>query len=276
MLEKGTLSRCLSKPQMLRVPWCAHHVEEARDTPCQFRGKVGRVGVMLNSLVNLMSSRIAWKMGLWANCDVGGGKTFSLVGGTILWAGELNREKRRKQVVHWHSSLSASWLWMQYDPTAASYSCLDFPTMGCTVSLNYELKPPSLKLILSGCFVSMTEKETMTVGDLPESYTALIRVMDRRSEWWTKGQMKFQMGWFYLWTDWLQFWDWSQDPLHVTQQSTTFNHLSQCWQVFGEDALPGAVPCLHVLLITALHLFHCRLRISFVYLPGLSTPRRVL
>lgn len=43
-----------------------------------------RVDVMLNSLVNLMSSRIAWKMGLWANHDVGGGKTFSLVGGTIL------------------------------------------------------------------------------------------------------------------------------------------------------------------------------------------------
>lgn len=99
---------------------------EARNTLCQFRGKVGGVGVMLNSLVNLMSSRIAWKMGLWANCDVGGRKTFSLVGGTILWA-ELDREKRRKQVEHWHSSLSASRLWMQYDQLLRATSALTSP-----------------------------------------------------------------------------------------------------------------------------------------------------
>lgn len=83
MLERGTSSRCLSKPQMLRVPWCAQHVGKPEKHHVSQR-EGSRVGVMLNSLVNLMRSRIAWKMGLWAYCDIGGGKTFSLVGGTIL------------------------------------------------------------------------------------------------------------------------------------------------------------------------------------------------
>lgn len=69
---------------------------------------------MLNSLVNLMSSRITWKMGLWANRDVGGGKTFSPVGGTILWAGNWIEKKgeNRLSTGIYHS---ASRLWMQYD-----------------------------------------------------------------------------------------------------------------------------------------------------------------
>lgn len=88
--------------------------------------------------------------------------------------------------------------------------------------------------------------------------------------------------WRFTWTNFIyELTDYSsgiepRTPLHVTQKSTTFNHLSQCWQVFGEDVPPGAVPYLHVLLTITSHSFHCRLRILFVYLPGLSIPRRIL
>lgn len=126
--------------------------------------------------------------------------------------------------------------------------------MGCTVSLNYELKPPSFKLLLSGYFVSVTGKETMTVGDLPEFYTAPIRMMDRRSNEGSHGMILFMNCLITVLGS-------SPGPPARHIAVYHFYHLSQCWQVFGEDGLPGAVPCLHVLLTIASHSLHCRLRI---------------